>query len=190
MSSDYFHHDVMKVRVQLLISQMQENTQRLQALERENQQMLAENQELQNGVNSQTIVRLFGDASTSQPVPFDQAAHTTYYAPVRPDEHGTTTGDINPILASTEPNIQPTDGAHAIARHTVDNPSNRTGRHRSDDMARATQEVPPISTPNGNVGLTQLTIPLQGTPSGPSHSAPLNSSLVNTEPTLANRDLA
>ncbi|KAL5801626.1 hypothetical protein ACOSQ3_033258 [Xanthoceras sorbifolium] len=56
-------------------------------------------------------------------------------------------------------------------------------------MARATQEVPPISTPNGNVGSTQPTIPLQGTPSGPLHSAPSNPNLVNIEPTLVNRDL-
>ncbi|KAL5840571.1 hypothetical protein ACOSQ4_013179 [Xanthoceras sorbifolium] len=180
----------MEVRVELLISQMQENTQRLQALEQENQRVLAENQELQNRINSLTVVRLFGEASTSQPVPFDQATHTTYYALVRPDEQGTTVRDLDPILLGSEPNIRATDGPHTVARHTADNPSNRTGRHRSDDMTRATQEVPPISTPNGNVGSTQQTIPLPGMPSGPSHLAPSNSNQINPKSTLANSDLA
>ncbi|KAL5801627.1 hypothetical protein ACOSQ3_033259 [Xanthoceras sorbifolium] len=105
MSSDDFHHDAMEVRVQLLISQMQENTQRLQALEQDNQRVLAENQELQNRINSLTVVRPFGDASTSQPVPFDQATHTTYDAPVRLDEQGTMARDLDPILVGSEPNI-------------------------------------------------------------------------------------
>ncbi|KAL5840255.1 hypothetical protein ACOSQ4_012863 [Xanthoceras sorbifolium] len=65
MSSNDFHHDVMEVRVQLLISHMQENTQRLQVLEQENQRVLAENQELQNRINSLTVVQPFGDASMS-----------------------------------------------------------------------------------------------------------------------------
>ncbi|KAL5813136.1 hypothetical protein ACOSQ3_028086 [Xanthoceras sorbifolium] len=154
MSSDDFHHDAMEVRVQLLISQMQENTQRL------------------------------------QPLPFEQAAHTTYYALVRPDEQGTTARDLDPTHVGSKPNIRVLDGPHIIARHTTENTPNGTRGHRSDDIARATQGVPPISTPNGNVGSTQPTIPLQGTSSGPSHLAPSNPNRVSIEPTLANRDLA
>ncbi|KAL5808661.1 hypothetical protein ACOSQ3_029352 [Xanthoceras sorbifolium] len=107
-----------------------------------------------------TVIRPFGDTSTSQPLPFDQATHTTYYAPVHLDEQGTMARDLDPIHVGSEPNIRATDGPHIVARHTADNTLNETGKHRSDDMASATQGVPPISTSNGNVGSTQPTIPL------------------------------
>ncbi|KAL5736611.1 hypothetical protein ACOSQ2_031399 [Xanthoceras sorbifolium] len=96
----------------------------------------------------------------SQPVPFDQAAHTTYYEPVRPDEQRTTAGDLDPILAGTKPSIQAADRTRIVARHLAVSPSNGADRHRSEGMARAAQEMPLISTPNGNIGSTQQTVPL------------------------------
>ncbi|KAL5836640.1 hypothetical protein ACOSQ3_013809 [Xanthoceras sorbifolium] len=116
-----------------------------------------------------------------EPVPFDQATHTTYYAPVRPDEQGTTAGDVDPILAGTEPNIRAADRVRTVAPHTTVSPSNETDRHRSEGMAKMAQEMPHISTPNGNVGSTQQTIPLQGTLWGPSYLAPSNLNLINPE---------
>ncbi|KAH7560694.1 hypothetical protein JRO89_XS10G0074300 [Xanthoceras sorbifolium] len=159
------------------------------SLEQENQRVLAENQELQNRINSLTIVRPLGDASTSQPVPFDQATHTTYYAPVRPDEQSTTAGDLDPILAGAEPNIRAVDRARTVARHSAVSLSNGTDRHQLEGMARVAQEMPPTSTPNGNVGSTQQTVPLPRTPSGFSRLASLNSNQINPELTLANLDL-